>query len=43
VLVGIEVPADTVAEFERHLEQLNFAYFEETDNPAYRIFLRSGM
>jgi len=43
VLVGIEVPAASQAEFEEHLRQLNFAYWEETNNPAYTIFLRSGM
>jgi len=40
VLVGIQVPPATAAEFQSHLDQLNFAYWEETDNPAYRIFLR---
>jgi threonine dehydratase len=40
VLVGIEVPSASSAEFQMHLDQLNFAYWEETENPAYRIFLR---
>ena len=40
VLVGIQVPScdgDALAEF---LETLAYSYEEETDNPAYRLFLR---
>jgi threonine dehydratase len=39
VLAGIQVPAATHAEFRRHLNELQYAYVEETDNPAYQIFL----
>ncbi len=39
VLAGIQVPPPTLAEFHRHLHELQYEYVEETDNPAYRIFL----
>jgi threonine dehydratase len=39
VLVGIQVPPADDAAFLAHLEALNFAWAEETDNPAYRLFL----
>ncbi len=39
VLAGIQVPPDTHPEFCRHLAELQYAYVEETDNPAYKIFL----
>ena len=39
VLAGIQVPPETHAEFCRHLADLHFGYVEETDNPAYKIFL----
>jgi threonine dehydratase len=40
VLAGIQVPAATREEFLLHLGDLHYAYAEETDNPAYEIFLR---
>jgi threonine dehydratase len=39
VLAGIQVPPDTVTDFLLHINQLQYPYTEETDNPAYRTFL----
>jgi threonine dehydratase len=39
VLAGIQVPADTRTDFLLHLDALQYAYTEETENPAYKIFL----
>ena len=39
VLAGIQVPPDTRTDFLLHLNELHYAYTEETDNPAYKIFL----
>jgi len=39
VLAGIQVPAETLTDFLLHLNELQYAYTEETENPAYRIFL----
>jgi len=39
VLVGIQVPPATRADFLLHLNELHYDYTEETENPAYRIFL----
>jgi threonine dehydratase len=39
VLAGIQVPPATRTDFLLHLADLQFAYTEETDNPAYKIFL----
>jgi threonine dehydratase len=39
VLAGVQVPAADREEFERHLEQLGYAHWDETGNPAYRLFL----
>jgi threonine dehydratase len=39
VLAGIQVPAETLTDFLLHLNELQYAYSEETENPAYRIFL----
>ena len=41
VLAGIQVPTAEREEFFRHLEELHYGYVEETDNPAYRMFLGS--
>jgi len=41
VLAGIQVPAPDRAEFMTHLDDLGFEFREETDNPAYRMFLGS--
>jgi threonine dehydratase len=39
VLAGIQVPLETRTDFLLHLNELHYAYTEETDNPAYKIFL----
>src|SRR5690606_4702147 len=39
VLVGIQVPPSDKAEFEEFLKQLNYPHWEETTNPAYKLFL----
>ncbi len=39
VLAGIQVPPAGREEFLLHINELRYAYSEETDNPAYRMFL----
>jgi len=39
VLVGIQIPPATNDEFLAHLAELGFEFFEETENPAYQMFL----
>lgn len=39
VLAGIQVPPETLTDFHLHLDELQYPYVEETDNPAYRLFL----
>jgi threonine dehydratase len=39
VLAGIQVPPETRTDFILHLNELHYAYTEETDNPAYKSFL----
>ena len=39
VLAGIQVPPADRPQFLRHLNELHYAYVEETGNPAYRMFL----
>jgi threonine dehydratase len=39
VLAGIQVPSGERADFLQHLNELHYAYAEETENPAYRMFL----
>ncbi len=39
ILTGIQVPAADSAEFERHLQKLGYAHWDETGNPAYALFL----
>jgi threonine dehydratase len=39
VLVGMQVPASDKAEFRAFLTRLGYDCVEETDNPAYRMFL----
>lgn len=41
VLAGIQVPENDSDEFGRHLDTLGYAYWDETDNPAFRLFLES--
>ncbi len=39
VLAGIDVPESDNEEFAEHLQQLNYQYSEESDNPCYQRFL----
>jgi threonine dehydratase len=39
VLAGIQVPPAERGDFLQHLNELHYAYVEETANPAYRMFL----
>jgi len=40
VLVGIQVPVKDNAEFQAFLAGVGYNYYEETENPAYWLFLR---
>ncbi|GAB4290183.1 MAG: threonine ammonia-lyase, biosynthetic [Methylophaga sp.] len=40
VLVGVQVSADCQKEFQIFLDTLGYSYWEETDNPAYPLFLK---
>jgi len=39
ILAGIDVPQDETGELVAHLTKLGYPYWEESDNPAYKIFL----
>ncbi len=39
VLVGIQVPPDEKKTFRLFLKDLGYSYVEETENPAYKLFL----
>jgi threonine dehydratase len=39
VLVGMQVPPGEMREFREFLKTLGYAYWNETDNPAYKLFL----
>ena len=39
ILAGIDVPENETAELEAHLAELGYTHWEESDNPAYTIFL----
>ncbi|MCG8325750.1 MAG: threonine ammonia-lyase, biosynthetic [Thiotrichales bacterium] len=39
VLMGIQVPGSERTEFQKFLDELDMPYWEETDNPAYKLFL----
>ena len=39
ILAGIDVPQNETAVLEEHLAELSYTYREESDNPAYRMFL----
>ncbi len=40
VLVGAQVPANQREEFREFLQNLGYTYYEESDNPAYELFLK---
>lgn len=39
VLVGIQVPDDEMPNFKAFLDKIAYPYWQELDNPAYRLFL----
>ena len=39
VLVGMQVPPNEQAEFNEFLQNLGYSYWDETQNPAYKLFL----
>lgn len=39
VLVGMQVPPNDRVAFKNFLDQLGYPYWDETDNPAYKLFL----
>lgn len=39
VLAGVQVPAAQLADFHAHLAELGFPWWDESTNPAYRMFL----
>jgi threonine dehydratase len=41
VLVGLQVPQSDAKPFQSFLDTLGYQCVEETDNPAYRLFLRT--
>ncbi len=40
VLVGIQIPNNSMGNFRRGLDKIGYRFWEETDNPAYQLFLR---
>lgn len=41
VLVAVEVPEETMADFQQHLDDLGYRYWDETANEAYQLFLKA--
>jgi threonine dehydratase len=39
VLAGIQVRDEDIEELEAHLAELGYPHWDESDNPAYRMFL----
>ena len=39
VLVGMQVPPTDAAQFHKFLDHLGYPYWDETENPAYKLFL----
>ena len=39
VLCGIQVPSNEMKKFNKFLKNVGYRYFDETDNPVYRMFL----
>lgn len=40
VLVGIQIPDKAIGKFKSSLNEIGYRFWEETDNPAYQLFLR---
>ena len=41
VLAGVQIPPQDSVDFDLHVRELKYVFVEETDNPAYRMFLGS--
>jgi threonine dehydratase len=39
IVVGMQVPPDEMQQWQKFLDNLGYRYWDETDNPAYRLFL----
>ena len=39
VLAGIQIPKNELKEFEKMLNEIGYQYWDETNNPAYKLFL----
>lgn len=39
VLVGLQIPVKERKELNSYMDKLSYPYWEETDNPAYKLFL----
>jgi threonine dehydratase len=39
-LIGVQIPEKEQDEFQHFLEALGYAYWKETNNPAYQLFLK---
>lgn len=42
VLAGVQIPPNESVDFDLHVRELKYVYAEETENPAYRMFLGGG-
>ena len=42
IVVGMQVPPDEMSQWQAFLETLGYRYWDESQNPAYRLFLGSG-
>ena len=42
ILVGIQVPAEDQASFQHFLASVGYRYWDESQHPAYRLFLAAG-
>jgi threonine dehydratase len=40
ILVGLQIPKNERAAFAKFLKTLGYEYVDETNNPAYRMFLK---
>ncbi len=40
ILVGLQVPEKDLLSFDKILQSIGYPYVDETDNPAYKLFLR---
>lgn len=41
VLAGVQIPSNERVDFDLHVRELKFVYAEESENPAYKMFLGS--